>query len=67
MLHTKFQGRRSIGSGEDFLRFLNGHGGHLGHVIQLICINVYSHLPITFHMNLIPNDSTVSEKNKFEF
>ena len=33
MLHTRFQGHRSIGSREeDFLRFFTiyGHGGHLG-------------------------------------
>ena len=38
-LHTKFQGHQSIGSGEeDFLRFIYGHGGHVGHVTQLICM-----------------------------
>ena len=38
MLHTKFQGHGSIGSGEeDFLRFLPyGHGGHVGHVTKII-------------------------------
>ena len=53
MLHTKFQGHRSIGSGEeDFLRFLlYGHGGHVGHVTQLICINFHSYSPSNFHMN----------------
>ena len=53
MLHTKFQGHRSIGSGEeDFLRFLlyiYGHGGHLGHVTLFICINFHSHSPISIH------------------
>ena len=43
MLHTKFQGHGSIGSGEDLLRFLPyGHGSHVGHVTQLICINLHS-------------------------
>ena len=28
-----------------------GHGGHVGHVIQLICINFHSHSPLSFHMN----------------
>ena len=54
MLHTKFQGHRSIGSGEeDLLRFLPyyGNGGHVGHVTQLICINFHSHSPLSFHMN----------------
>ena len=39
MLHTKFQGRQSTGSGEeDCLRVFTiyGHGGHLGHVTQTI-------------------------------
>ena len=39
MLHTKFQGHWSTGSGEeDFLRFLPlyWHGGHVGHVTQTI-------------------------------
>ena len=38
MLHTKFQGNRPIGSGEeDFLNVITicGHGGHLGHVTKL--------------------------------
>ena len=45
MLHTKFQGHQSIGSGEeDFLSFkvftIFGHGGHVGYVILS-----------SFHMN----------------
>ena len=28
-----------------------GHGGHVGHVTQLICINFHSHSPSSFHMN----------------
>ena len=54
MLHTKFQGHRSIGSGvEDFLRFftLYGHGSHVGHVAQLIYINFHSYSPSSFRMN----------------
>ena len=53
MLHTKFQGNQSIGSGEeDCLSFFTiyGHGGHLGHVTLFICINFHSHSPISFHM-----------------
>ena len=53
MLHTKFQGHPSIGSGEeDFFKVftINGHGGHLGHVTLLICINFHSLAPISFHM-----------------
>ena len=51
MLHTKFQGHRSINSGEeDFFKVfaIYGHGGHLGHV-TFICINFHSHSPISFH------------------
>ena len=54
MLHTKFQGHGSIGSGEeDFFKVFNiyGHGSHVGHVTQLICINFHSNSPLSFHMN----------------
>ena len=54
MLHTKFQGHQSIGSGEeDFLIFFTiyGHGGHVGRATQLICINFHSYSPSSFHMN----------------
>ena len=36
MLHTKSQGHRPSGSGEDFLRVftIHGRGGHLGHVTK---------------------------------
>ena len=52
MLLTKFQGHRSSGSGEeDFLIYIYGHGGHVGHVTQLICINFHSYSPSSFHMN----------------
>ena len=38
MLHTKFPGNRSVGSGEDFQRVstIYGHGGHLGHVTSIM-------------------------------
>ena len=44
MLHTKFQGHRSGGSGEDFFKVFTiyGHGSHVGYVTQLICINFLS-------------------------
>ena len=54
MLNTKFQGHWSIGSGEeDFFKVFTiyGHGSHVGHVIQLICINFHSYSPSSFHMN----------------
>ena len=55
MLHTKFQGHWSIASGEeDFFKVFNiyGHGSHVGHVIQLICINFHSHSPLSCNMSL---------------
>ena len=61
MLHTKFQGNQSIGSGEeDFFKVFTiyGHGCHVGHVTKLICINFHSHSPSRFHMNFgskLPN------------
>ena len=51
MLHTKFQGHRSINSGEeDFFKVfaIYGHGGHFGHVTLYIYINFHSHSPISF-------------------
>ena len=54
MLHTKFQGHQSIASGEvDFVKVFTiyGHGGHVGHVIQLICINFHSYFPSSCPMN----------------
>ena len=56
MLQTKFQGHRSIGSGEEDFLFcffpINGHGGHVGHVTQLIYINFhFFYFPSSFHMN----------------
>ena len=49
---TKFEGHQSICSGEDdFIGFYHIWAWrHLGHVTQLICINFYLHLPISFHM-----------------
>ena len=54
MLHTKFQGHRSIGSGEDIFKVFTiyGHGGHVGHVTLLICISFHSHSPLSFHIKL---------------
>ena len=43
MLHTKFQGHQSIGSGEEdfFKNFtIYGHGGHVGHVTQIIYVKI---------------------------
>ena len=54
MLHTKFQGHQSIGSGEeDFLIVFTiyGGGGHVGHVTQLICMNFHSNSPLSLSFN----------------
>ena len=52
MLHIKFQGHWSVGSGEeDFFKVFTiyGHGGPVGQVTKLICINFHSDTPISFH------------------
>ena len=49
MLHTQFQGHRSIDYGDFFKVFtIYGHGGHVGHVTTLICINFHSYSPTSF-------------------
>ena len=48
MLHTKFRGNQSSGSGEeDFLKVftINGRGGHLGHVTHMPRTNFRSRYP----------------------
>ena len=68
MLHTKFQGHWSMGSGEeDFLRFLPYMGMAAMLVMWpnsflLIFIPI---LPQAFIWIWVPNDPTVFEKNKF--
>ena len=54
MLHTKFF--KVIGllvlEKKIFKGFtIYGHGAHVGHVTQLICINFHSHSPSRFHIN----------------
>ena len=68
MLHTKFQGHQSIGSGEeDFLRFLP----YMGMAAMLVMWPnsfIYISIPITpqaFIWTLDPNCPTVFEQNKF--
>ena len=53
MLHTKFQGQWSIGSGEEIFKVftLYDHGGHVGFVTQLIYINFHFHSPSSCPMN----------------
>ena len=44
MLHSKFQGDRSVGSGEEFLKvstIIEG-GGHIGHVTKTILNNIFT-------------------------
>ena len=51
MLHTKFCGNQSAGSGEEyFLRVFNiyGRGGHLGHVTRIPRTNFRSLNPRRF-------------------
>ena len=53
MLHTKSQGHRPSGSGEeDFLRVFTiyGRGGHLGHVTKTIWTNFCSPILRSLHM-----------------
>ena len=51
MHHTKFRGNRPAGSGEDFLRVFTiyGHGGHLGHVTQIMSSDFHFLVPESFH------------------
>ena len=52
MLHTKFPGNRSAGSGEkDFQRVstIYGHGGHLGHVTSIMSSDFHFLVPESFH------------------
>ena len=50
MLHTKFRKNCPALSGEDFLRVFTicGHGGHLGHVTQMLPTNFPCPYPRTF-------------------
>ena len=53
MLYTKSQGHRPSGSGEeDFLRVFTiyRHGGHLGHVTIIFCINFSLLIIRSLHM-----------------
>ena len=52
MLHTKFRGNRLAGSVEDFRMVFTiyGHGGHLGHVSQMLRTNFRSPYPRRLHI-----------------
>ena len=70
MLHTKFRGNRSAGSGEeDFLKVFTiyGHGGHLGHVTSIMSSDFHYLVPESFHKNLVQIGEVVSEKIRFDF
>ena len=51
MLHTKFRGNQSAGSGEDSQRVstIYGHGGHLGHVTSIMSSDFHFLVPESFH------------------
>ena len=51
MLHTKFHGNRSAGSGEDFQRVstIYGYGGHFGHVTSIMLSDFHFLVPESFH------------------
>ena len=54
MLHTKFRGNRSAGSGREDLRrvfTIYEHGGHLGHVTSIMSSDFYFLVPESFHTN----------------
>ena len=53
MLHTKFCGNPPAGSGEEDFKgfYLNGHGGHLGHVTSIMLINFYFLVLESLHTN----------------
>ena len=48
MLHTKFNGNRPAGSGEDFLKGFYGRGGHLGHVTSIMSSDFRFLVPQSF-------------------
>ena len=54
MLHIKFRGNRSAGSGEDFQRVFTryGYGGNLGHVTSIISSDFHFLVPETFHKKI---------------
>ena len=48
MLHTKFRGNRSAGSGEEVFQrvsTLHGHGRHLGHVTSIMSLDFHFLVP----------------------
>ena len=55
MLHTKFRGNQSTGTGEkDWLmgHTIYGHDGHLGHVTEMPRTNFRSPFPMRLHIKI---------------
>ena len=54
MLHTKFRGNRSAGSGEDFYRVFTmcRHGGHLGHGTSIMSLDFHFLVPESFRKKI---------------
>ena len=68
MLHAKFRGNLSAGSGEeDFQRVstIYGHSGHLGHVTSIMSSDFHFLVPECFHKKLKQIRKVVSEKIRF--
>ena len=42
-----------------------GHGGHLGHVTNIILVIFYFHVPKSLHKKIAKNGPVVSEKSMF--
>ena len=55
MLHTKFNGNRPAGSGEEIFKVstIYGHGGHLGHVTSITLTNFHFLVPESFQTKFI--------------
>ena len=51
MLHTKFRGKQSTGSGEDFRRVFTIYGcaGQLGHVTSIMFVDFHFLVPESLH------------------
>ena len=52
MLHAKFHGHWSTGSGEEVLKIFNIYwcGGHIGHVDDLDSLNIFLFLKATYEI-----------------
>ena len=64
MLHSKFQDRRTYGSGKEVLKVFTiyGHDGHVGHVTWTIYINIRSPFPRRLYIKFGFDWPKVSEK-----